>query len=144
MASIPFKDAELKRDKTKMNNAHLVPLSRQAIEVLKEIQPITCQYELVFPSEKDRTKSMSNGTLRLAMFRMGYDGKTKGKSRATPHGFRANASSIMNEKGFNPDAIERQLSHVERNKVRAAYMHHAQFLDERRDIMQWWADYLDT
>ena len=129
-------------ERMKMNDAHLVPLSRQAIEVLKEIEPITCQYELVFPSEKDRTKSMSNGTLRLAMFRMGYDGKTKGKSRATPHGFRANASSTMNEKGFNPDAIERQLSHVERNKVRAAYMHHAQFLDERRDMMQWWADYI--
>lgn len=129
-------------ERMKMNDAHLVPLSRQAIEVLKEIEPITGQYELVFPSEKDRAKSMSNGTLRLAMFRMGYDGKTKGKSRATPHGFRANASSTMNEKGFNPDAIERQLSHVERNKVRAAYMHHAQFLDERRDMMQWWADYI--
>ncbi len=130
-------------ERMKMNDAHLVPLSDQAITVLKEIEPITGQYELVFPSEKDRTQSMSNGTLRLAMFRMGYDGKTTGKSRATPHGFRANASSIMNEKGFNPDAIERQLSHVERNKVRAAYMHHAQFLDERREMMQWWADWLD-
>ncbi len=131
-------------ERMKMNTAHLVPLSDQAISILREIEAITHQYSLVFPSEKDRNQSMSNGTLRLAMFRMGYDGKTKGKTRATPHGFRANASSIMNEKGFNADAIERQLSHVERNKVRAAYMHHAQFLDERRKMMQWWADHLDT
>lgn len=77
---------------------------------------------------------------------MGYDGKTVGKSKATPHGFRANASSVLNEKGFNPDAIERQLerqlSHMERNGVRAAYTHHARYLEERETMMQWWADYL--
>ncbi len=130
-------------ERMKMNAVHLVPLSDQAIAVLKEIEPITHQYDLVFPSEKRSNEAISNGTLRLAMFRMGYDGKTKGKSRATPHGFRANASSLMNEKGFNADAIERQLSHKERNQVRAAYMHHAQFLDERQEMMQWWADYLE-
>jgi len=85
---------------------------------------------------------ISDNTMRLAMFRMGYDGKTKGKSRATPHGFRANASSILNENDFNPDAIERQLSHMERNGVRAAYTHHARYLEERTRMMQWWADYL--
>jgi len=79
-----------------------------------------------------------------AIFRLGYDGQTEDKSRCTPHGFRANASSVLNEKGFNPDAIERQLSHLHRNKVRAAYMHHAQFLDDRRQMMQWWADYLEN
>ena len=67
-----------------------------------------------------------------------------GKSKAVPHGFRATAAaSILNETGFNPDAIERQLSHMERNGVRAAYTHHARYLDERREMMQWWGNYLD-
>ncbi len=130
-------------ERMKMRTAHLVPLAPQAVSILKEAQPISNQYELVFPSERNRDESISDNTMRRAMFRLGYDGNTKGKSRATPHGFRANASSILNEKGFNADAIERQLSHLERNKVRAAYMHHAQFLDERRKMMQWWADFLD-
>ena len=130
-------------ERMKMGSAHLVPLSTQAIAVLEELKPLSLTYGLLFPSDKDARKPISNNTLRLAMFRMGYDGKTKGKTRATPHGFRANASSIMNEKGFNPDAIERQLSHIERNQVRAAYTHHAQYLDDRREMMQWWADYLD-
>ncbi len=127
----------------KMKTEHFVPLSKQAIRVLSELKPISGQYELVFPSEKIRQNPMSDNTMRLAMFRMGYDGNTEGKSRATPHGFRANASSILNEKGFNPDAIERQLSHMERNGVRAAYTHHARYLEERENMMQWWADYLD-
>ena len=130
-------------ERMKMKTAHLVPLSKQAIAILNEAEPITRQYDLVFPSEKDRNQSISNNTMRRAIFKLGYDGATKGKSRVTPHGFRANASSILNEKGFNADAIERQLSHIERNKVRAAYIHHAQFLDERREMMQWWADYLE-
>ncbi len=91
----------------------------------------------------DRNRPMSDNTMRCAMRRMGYDGETEGKSKATPHGFRANASSILNEKGFNPDAIERQLSHMERNSVRAAYIHHARYMEERTTMMQWWADYLD-
>lgn len=87
---------------------------------------------------------MSDNTMRMAIFRMGYDGETKGKSKANPHGFRATASSILNETGFNPDAIERQLSHMERNGVRAAYTHHARYLEERKEMMQWWSDYLDS
>ncbi len=130
-------------ERMKMKTTHLVPLSTQAIAILREAEPITSQYELVFPSERNRNEPISNNTLRRAIFKLGYDGNTKDKSRATPHGFRANASSILNEKGFNADAIERQLSHIERNKVRSAYMHHAHFLDDRREMMQWWADFLD-
>ena len=128
----------------KMKSEHLIPLSKQAVTVIKEIKVISGQYELLFPSERDRNQPMSDNTLRLAMFRMGYDGNTTGKSKAVPHGFRATASSILNEEGFNPDAIERQLSHMERNGVRAAYTHHARYMDERARMMQWWADYLDT
>ena len=91
----------------------------------------------------DRFREMSDNTMRRAIFKLGYDGNHAGKSKAVPHGFRATASSILNEKGFNPDAIERQLAHVERSGVRAAYTHHARYLEERREMMQWWADYLD-
>jgi integrase len=127
----------------KMRTEHLVPLSKQVLSILLQVQRITGEYELVFPSERNRNEPMSDNTMRRAIHRLGYDGNTAGKSKAVPHGFRANASSILNEKGFNPDAIERQLSHVERNGVRAAYLHHARFMDERQDMMQWWADYLD-
>ncbi|CAC9624247.1 prophage CP4-like integrase [uncultured Gammaproteobacteria bacterium] len=128
--------------KMKMKSEHLVPLSKQTIALLKNIQEITGKAGLLFPSHTTK-KSISDNTMRLAMFKMGYDGNTFGKSRATPHGFRANASSILNEQGFNPDAIERQLSHIERDGVCAAYIHHARFLDDRFEMMQWWADYLD-
>ena len=127
----------------KMNNELIVPLSNQAIAVLDQIKPISGQYDLVFPSERNREDFMSDNTMRRAIFKLGYDGNTLGKSKAVPHGFRATASSILNEEGFNPDAIERQLSHKESNGVRAAYTHHARFLDERAKMMQWWADYLD-
>lgn len=127
----------------KMGSEHLVPLSRQAIEVLDQLTPITGKYDFVFPSERKRDQVMSDNTMRCAIFKLGYDGLHTGKSKAVPHGFRATASSILNETGFNPDAIERQLAHQERNRVRAAYTHHARYLDERRQMMQWWADYLD-
>jgi integrase len=128
----------------KMKSDHIVPLSRQALAVLESTKPFSARFEFVFPSERDRSKQMSDNTMRMAIFRMGYDGKSKGKSKANPHGFRATASSILNETGFNPDAIERQLSHMERNGVRAAYTHHARYLDERKEMMQWWSDYLDS
>jgi len=131
-------------ERMKMKTDHLVPLSSQSIAVINQVRAITGQYELVFPSERNRHSPMSDNTMRKAVFNMGYDGKTPGKSKAVPHGFRATASSILNEEGFNPDAIERQLSHQERNGVRAAYTHHARYLDERRKMMQWWADYLDA
>lgn len=128
----------------KMGNEHLVPLSDQAVEVIEEIRAISGRYELLFPSERQRSGEMSDNTMRRAIFKLGYDGTQEGKSKAVPHGFRATASSILNESGFNPDAIERQLAHQERNGVRAAYTHHARYIDERREMMQWWADFLDT
>lgn len=130
-------------ERMKMGTEHLVPLSWQALSIIERLKPISGQYDLVFPSERHRDQSMSDNTMRRAIFKLGYDGNTQGKSKATPHGFRATASSILNETGFNPDAIERQLSHMERNGVRAAYTHHARYLEERAEMMQWWADYLD-
>lgn len=127
----------------KMKTEHLVPLSRQTLAILDELRPITGQYELLFPSERSRLDAMSDNTMRKAIFTLGWDGNTPGKSKAVPHGFRATACSILNESNFNPDAIERQLAPVERNGVRAAYIHHARYLEERTTMMQWWSDFLD-
>lgn len=121
----------------KMDTEHLVPLSNQVIELLEELRPLSGQNDLLFPGERNRTKPISENTMIYAMYRMGY------KSRATPHGFRTSASSILNEEGFTPDAIERQLSHMERNKVRGAYTQHAEYLPERVEMMAWWANYLE-
>lgn len=125
-------------ERMKMGTEHIVPLSRQALAVLDDIRPFTGNGELVFPGERKQSQPISENTMTYALYRLGY------KGRATPHGFRATASSVLNEQGFNPDAIERQLSHIERNNVRAAYTHHARYLDERRKMMQWWANYLDS
>ena len=127
----------------KMRTEHIVPLSRQAVEIIEKIKLISSGYDLVFPSERNRDEPMSDNTMRRAVFKLGYDGSIPGKSKAVPHGFRETASSILNEQGVNPDAIERQLAHMERNGVRAAYTHHARYLEERSQMMQWWADYLD-
>jgi integrase len=116
---------------------HIVPLSDQAIEALKELQAVTGDSKLLFPNEHRPNKPMSENTILYALYRMGYRG------RATGHGFRATASTILNEQKWKPDAIERQLAHRERNKVRASY-HHSEYLPERRKMMQAWADFLDT
>jgi integrase len=121
----------------KITAEHIVPLSRQTIAVLEELRPLTGSYELVFPNQKNCHKPMSENTLLYALYRMGYH------QRATVHGFRATASTILNEMGFRPDVIERQLAHAERNKVRAAY-HRSEYLEERCKMMQAWADYLDS
>lgn len=122
-------------ERMKMRAPHIVPLSRQALALLEELQPLTGRGALLFPAMTDHARPMSENTLSYAMGRMGYQGT------ATPHGFRALASTTLNEEGFKPDVIERQLAHAERNKVRAAY-HRAEYLDERRSMMQWWADLL--
>lgn len=122
-------------ERMKMREPHLVPLSRQALELLKELRPLTGKSALLFPAVTDLKKPMSENTLGYAMGRMGY------KGTATPHGFRALASTVLNEEGFDPDIIEKQLAHAERNKVRAAY-HRAEYLEDRRKMMQWWADFL--
>ncbi|HEV2695907.1 MAG TPA: integrase arm-type DNA-binding domain-containing protein [Verrucomicrobiae bacterium] len=124
-------------ERMKMKDPHIVPLSSQAVALFKEMQRISGNREHVFPNEINANKCMSNNTMLFALYRMGY------RSRTTGHGFRACASTILNEQGFQPDVIERQLAHSERNGVRAAY-NHAQYLPERRKMMQWWADYIES
>jgi integrase len=120
----------------KMKEQHIVPLSTQAITVLRDLEKFTGFRQHLFPNEQRPATFMSENTMLFALYRMGYH------SRATGHGFRSTASTILNEHGFPPDVIERQLAHTERNAVRAAY-NHAQYLPERRKMMQWWADYLE-
>jgi integrase len=136
---INFEKAEwrIPASRMKMKDPHIVPLSKQAITLLKEQQKHSGNREHVFPNEHKPITFISENTMLYAIYRMGYH------SRTTGHGFRATASTILNENGFAPDVIERQLAHMERNKVRAAY-NHAQYLPERRKMMQWWADYLDN
>jgi integrase len=123
-------------ERMKMKDPHIVPLSSQSIAILRELQKHSGNREFIFPNQQNPSKCMSENTMLYAIYRLGYH------SRTTGHGFRATASTIMNEHGFAPDHIERQLAHCERNKVRAAY-NHAQYLPERRKMMQWWGDYLD-
>ncbi len=123
--------------KMKMRDPHIVPLSRQAVAILEEIKPLTGDGRYVFPGERTRERPMSENTILAALRRMGFT-----KAEMTPHGFRSMASTLLNEQGWNRDAIERQLAHHERNAVRAAY-NYAEFLPERRKMMQAWADHLD-
>ena len=125
-------------ERMKMRREHVVPLSSQAVEVLNKVSEISGSEKLVFPGQQNPTKPMSENTLLYALYRMGYH------SRATTHGFRSVASTILNESGlWHPDSIERQLAHVETNKVRSAY-DRSEHLSERRKMMQWWADHLDS
>jgi integrase len=123
-------------ERMKMKEEHIVPLSAQALALLEEIKVYSSDAEYVFPQQQRRNKIMSENTLLYALYRMGYH------SRATAHGFRSTASTALNEQGFRREVIETQLAHSERNKVRAAY-NHAQYLSERREMMQWWSDYVD-
>lgn len=132
---IPPEHRKLPEKSKKTAPPHLVPLSSQAISTLQELQSISGGREHIFPNRNDPSRHMSPETLRRALHRMGFKGK------ADVHGFRSTASTILNEHGFNPDAIERQLSHSEHNKVRAAY-NRAEYLKERQKMMQWWADFL--
>ncbi|EFN4960126.1 tyrosine-type recombinase/integrase [Escherichia coli] len=125
---------------SKMKTPHLVPLSRQALELLKAIREISGECDLVFIGDHDFRKPMSENTVNKALRAMGYDTTVE----VCGHGFRAMACSALIESGkWSRDALERQMSHQERNSVRAAYIHKAEHLDERRLMLQWWADYLD-
>ena len=124
--------------KMKMGEEHIVPLSKQALAILLEIQPLTGHRRYIFPGLRASDAPMSENTVNAALRMLGYD-----KDTMTGHGFRALASTRLNEMGWAPDVIERQLAHAERNKVRAAY-NRAQYLSERRKMMQAWADYLIT
>jgi integrase len=120
----------------KARTEHLVPLSAQVVAMLQELKKLTSASEYVFPSPAKRGV-ISENTWIYAIYRLGYH------SRLTVHGLRGTASTILNEQGFNRDWIERQLAHTERNGVRAAY-NSAEWLSDRRAMMRWWSNYLDS
>ena len=125
----------------KMRTPHIVPLSRQAITLLQKIKDISGHQELVFPGDHNRYKPMCENTVNKALRLMGYDTKKD----ICGHGFRTMACSTLMESGlWSLDTVERQMSHQERNSVRAAYNHKAEYLEARRTMMQWWSDYLDS
>ena len=120
----------------KMRTEHVVPLSSQAVAILNELKEMADKSRFVFPG-RNRDRPISNNTMLFALYRLGYKGKMTG------HGFRAVASTILNEQGWRPDVIERQLAHCERDEVRGAY-NRAEYLQERVKMMQKWANYLDA
>lgn len=124
-------------EKMKMRRDHIVPLSKQAVEIITEIYSLTGQDRYLFPCNRTNGRCMSNMALNAALRRMGYE-----QGEMCAHGFRAMASTLLNELGWNSDLIERQLAHAERNSIRAAY-NRAEYLPERRKMMQAYADYLD-
>lgn len=124
-------------EKMKMRRDHIVLLSRQAVAILQELHPLTGRGRYIFPSIRTSERPMSENTVLAALRRMGYS-----KDEMTGHGFRGLASTALHELGWQSDVIELQLAHAERNKVKAAY-NHAEHLEERRKMMQAWADYLD-
>ena len=126
---------DIPAERMKMKTPHVVPLSTQAVEVLRTLQLLTGGRELLFPGERDHAKPMSNNTILMALARMGY------KYRMTGHGFRGVASTILHEMGFEHAHIETQLAHQERNAVSASY-NHAKYLQQRGIMMQSWGDYL--
>lgn len=123
-------------EKMKMGRPHVVPLASPVIELLEELKGFTGTGRWLFPSARNDGRCMSDNTVRVALRTMGYR-----NSDMTAHGFRSMASTTLNEHGFRPDLIERQLAHIERNAVRAAY-NHAEWMDERREMMEWWANWL--
>jgi integrase len=122
----------------KMGERHIVPLARQAVAVLRELQSLTGPDGYLFPSVRNASRPISDNTINAALRTCGFSA-----AQQTGHGFRTTASTLLNEQGWGADAIERQLAHGPRDKVRAAY-NSAQYLPERRRMMQAWADYLDT
>ncbi|MCP6173984.1 tyrosine-type recombinase/integrase [Klebsiella pneumoniae] len=124
-------------ERMKMRRPHLVPLSRQVRELLEEIHQLTGRGKYVFPGRNDAGKPMSEASINQVIKRIGYDGK------ATGHGFRHTMSTILHEQGYNTAWIETQLAHVDKNSIRGTY-NHAQYLDGRREMLQWYADYMQA
>ena len=137
-AEFDFEKSNWKKPENRVKNrkTHTVPLSTQALDILRRLQLLTGHREYLFPNRKDPKKPASKGVLWKAFVSMGYKGKF------SPHGIRGTGSSILNEMGFRGDVVEKQLDHSERNKTRDSY-NHAEYLDERRVMMQKWSDYLD-
>ncbi|PHM73517.1 tyrosine-type recombinase/integrase [Xenorhabdus kozodoii] len=128
---------EIPATKMKMRRPHIVPLSSQAIDILEQIKPITGQGKYIFQGRNDANKPMSEMALNLLIRRVGYTGQ------ATSHGFRHTMSTILHEQGYPSEWIETQLAHVDKNSIRGTY-NHAQYLDGRREMLQWYADYMET
>ena len=124
-------------ERMKMREEHIVPLSKQVLALLEALRPLSGATDFLFPSPRNERQPISNNTILYALYRMGYH------SRATGHGMRTLFSTTLNELGVHADVIERQLAHIEANSVRAAY-NRAQWLQERRAMMQQWADFLAT
>lgn len=124
-----------------MRTPHIMPLSRQALAILKQIKEISGHLDLVFSGDHNPHKPMSENTINQALRLMGYDTKTD----ICGYGLRAMAcSALVESERWSRDAVERQMSHQERSSVRAAYIHKAEHLDARKVMMQWWSDYLDA
>ncbi|QDX31300.1 tyrosine-type recombinase/integrase [Dickeya poaceiphila] len=121
----------------KKRRPHCVPLSSQAIAILEQLKPMTGQYKYVFPGRVHHSKPMSEMAMNVLIRRIGYAG------RVTGHGFRHTMSTILHEQGYNTAWIETQLAHVDKNSIRGTY-NHAQYLDGRREMLQWYADYMDA
>jgi integrase len=125
-------------NRTKMKKEHVVALSSQAVNLLREVQKVTGDGQLIFPGIRTAARPLSENTLNVALRRLGYSSE-----EMTTHGFRTTASTLLNESGlWHPDAIERSLAHVDRNTVRKAYAR-GSYWDERVRMAQWWADHLD-
>lgn len=124
-------------ERMKMRRPHLVPISTQVRELLEEIHQLTGRGKYVFPGRNDAGKPMSEASINQVIKRIGYDGK------ATGHGFRHTMSTILHEQGYNTAWIETQLAHVDKNSIRGTY-NHAQYLDGRREMLQWYADYMQA
>ncbi|ELY3544415.1 tyrosine-type recombinase/integrase [Cronobacter turicensis] len=137
-ANVDFENRIITIDAEVMKNRkqHLVPMSRQVYDLLRQLQPITSISNFVFAGRNDKKKSISENAVLLVIRQIGYEGLASG------HGFRHQFSTILNEHGWPHDAIERQLAHVDRNNIRGIY-NHAQYLEKRKEMMQWWADYID-
>ncbi len=121
----------------KMRRPHCVPLSEQAIAILEQLKHMTGQYPFIFPGRIQHSKPMSEMAMNVLIRRIGYAG------RVTGHGFRHTMSTILHEQGYNSAWIETQLAHVDKNSIRGTY-NHAQYLDGRREMLQWYADYMDS
>ena len=128
---------EIPAERMKMKRPHLVPLSTQALEIVQQLKVMSGQYPLVFPGRNDPRKTMSEASINQVFKRIGYTGKVTG------HGFRHTMSTILHEEGFNTAWIETQLAHVDKNAIRGTY-NHAQYMEGRREMMQWYADYIEA
>ncbi|WP_037036507.1 integrase arm-type DNA-binding domain-containing protein [Rahnella sp. WP5] len=128
---------EISAERMKMRRPHIIPLSTQALTIIEQIRAMTGQFPLLFPGRNDPSKTMSEASINQVFKRIGYTG------RVTGHGFRHTMSTVLHEQGYNTAWIETQLAHVDKNAIRGTY-NHAQYLDGRREMLQWYADYMDS